>query len=548
MIVSELLRKHAASLAFLFVVIHCLSFSLAQDLLQPAPDMPAFSLGSIGQAKDEFGRPAMTIDYNRSKDGVGMAMLSGRTADGPLNFMGFGFLNEPSGKIQLSELFGNRAIDAELYMVVTGSFAEEVPFKCLVSNVVRVGNPTGATAVAREWNANESSAYQKDLGGRKPPLGLPEGYQLVRTSMKLIPGMPIKVGRFGKWVDAEALTSDPIVTVKISNVSDLRAMKRDGWIAIEPSVLQKGASAPGSFQASASVIPGTTAILPDGYVVVAETIELVPGTPVRAIWLNKLTDATVIAVDGKQVLTHFDGQVSAFDKKLDCSAMVISEETIAELKKPGATELFKDRVPKKSSLDERMKGQLSMDEQSKKIEAESKRIQETVEGNLAASNNGIPTAGGFNNGLPPLTLLLQNNPIDIPIPREAELVPLDFTLPRGTKLAVCWSHKWNYVTVLKDNKEDTIPVHWDDRPPSSDGLIHRTQLIIRRSDLKKLRIKATREEKRVWTDMTGKHKVEAKLFSRTLSQVTLVKDDGKEVTLPIDKLSHVDQKWLKENP
>jgi len=546
--VSELLRKHAACLVSLFFVVHCCSFSQAQDLLQPAPDMPAYSLGSVSQGKDAFGRPGVTIDYKRSKEGVGMAMLTGRTADGPLKIMGFGFLNEPSGKIQLSELLGNRAIDAELYLVVDGSFAEEVPFKCLVSNVVRVGNPTGANAVGREWNATESSAYQKELMGRKPPLSPPEGYQLVRGSTKLIPGMPIKVGRYGKWVDGEALTSDPIVTVKISNVSDLRALKRDGWIAIEPSVLQKGASAPSSFQPSANLIPGTTAILPEGYVVVAETLELVPGTPVRAIWHNKLSDATVIAVDGKQVLTHYDGQASAFDKKLDRSAMVISKETIAELDKPGATQLFKDRVPKKSSSDNDMSSQASMDEQSKKIEAESKRIQEMVEANLAAANRSIPSDGGFNNGFPPLPLLLQNNPIDIPIPKEAELVPLDFALPRGTKLAVCWGRKWNYVTVLKDGKDDTVPVHWDDRPPSFDGLIHRAQLIIRRTDLKKLRIKATREDKRVWSDMTGKHKVEAKLLSRTSSQVTLVKDNGKEVTLSIDKLSQDDQKWLKENP
>lgn len=545
---SELFRKLAVYLLSLILVIHSQCSSQAQDLLQSAPDMPAYTLGSISQGTDNFGRPSVTLDYTRTKDGVGLATLSGRTADGPLKIMGFGFLNEPSGKIQLRELFGNRALDAELYVVVTGSFAEEVPFKCLVSNVVRAGNPTGATPVGREWNASESAAYQKDLIGRKPPQSPPEGHQLVRASTKLIPGMPVKVGRFGKWVDAEVLTSLPIVTVKISGVEGFRMLKRDGWIAIEPAVQQQGASSPGSFQPSAIVIPGTTEILPDGYVVVTESMRLVPGTPVRAIWHNKLSDATVISVEGKQVLTHYDGQSSAFDKKLDHGVLVISKETLAELDKSKASERFQERIPKPQSPESSMEIQAKIDEESKKIEAESKRIEEMVERNLAAANNGTPPAGSFGNSLPALPLLLQNNPIDIPIPKEAELVPLDFQLPRGTKLAVCWGRKWNYVTVLKDNKEDTIPVHWDDRPPSSDGLIHRTQLIIRRSDLKKLRIKATREEKRTWTDLTGKHKVEAKLLSRTSSQVTLIKDDGKEVTLSIDKLSQVDQKWLKENP
>ena len=546
--VSELIRKFVSFVVSLFLFGQISSFLRAQDLMQPAPDMPVYSLGSINQGRDAFGRPAVTLDYTRTKEGVGMATLTGRTADGPLKIMGFGFLNETSGKIQLSELFGNRALDAELYLVVTGSFAEEVPFKCLVSNIVRVGNPTGVTPVAREWNADESSAYQKDLVGRKPPLSPPNGYQIVRASTKLIPGMPVKVGRYGKWVDAEALTSDAIVTVKLSDSESLRTMKRDGWIAIEPSVLQKGASSPGSFQPSANAIPGTTEILPQGYAIVTEAMNLVPGTPVRAIWLNKLSDATVVSVEGKQVMTHYDGQASAFDKKVDRSALVISNETIAELDKPGAAERFRDRIPKAQPIDNGMDIQAKIDEQAKKNEAEAKRIEEMVQRNLAAANNGFPSTGGLDNGLPALPLLLQNNPIDIPIPKEAELVPLDFPLPRGTKLAVCWGRKWNYVTVLKDNKEDTIPVHWDDRPPASDGLIHRTQLIIRKSDLKKLRIKATRDEKRIWTDITGKHKVEAKMLSRTSSQVTLIKDDGKEVTLSIEKLSQTDQKWLRENP
>ena len=79
-------------------------------------------------------------------------------------------------------------------------------------------------------------------------------------------------------------------------------------------------------------------------------------------------------------------------------------------------------------------------------------------------------------------------------------------------------------------------------------MIDRSQLIIRKTDLKKLRGKAAKLEKRSWTDATGKFSVEAKLSSRTATQVTLVKDDGKEVKLSIDKLSTTDQKWLKDNP
>ncbi len=507
--------------------------------------MPSFTLSSVNQSNDAFGRPSFVMNFNRTKDGVGMAMLAGRTSEGLLKVMGIEFVSEAAGKLELSSLFSSgKTLDAELYLVVSGSFAEECPFKCLVSNVVRVGNPGGDPTTAREWNDKESVAYQKDLVGRKPPFSLPADYQPVRTSTKLIPGMPIRVGRYGEWVEAEALTNEAMVTVKISGVAKLKTMSRDGWIAIKPSVLKQGDSSPNSFQPSSRVIPGTEEILPDGYDVITDAMNIVPGTPVQAILMNQLVNATVISIDGQQLHIHYDSQPPAFDKKIDRGSLVIAKQTLEELARPGATEKFQIRLPKKSTFDE------DLDNSIKRNAEEAKRIRDRNERSLMEARSGAPMTSGGNaaEGFPAPVLMLQNNPIDIPIPKEAELLPLDFPIPRGTKLAACWGRKWNYVTVLKDSKEDTVQIHWDDRPPQFDGLIHRSQLIIRRSDLKKLRIKATRSEKRVWTDATGKFTIEAKLLSRTSTQVTLVKDDGKEITLSIDKLSTVDKTWLKENP
>lgn len=58
---------------------------------------------------------------------------------------------------------------------------------------------------------------------------------------------------------------------------------------------------------------------------------------------------------------------------------------------------------------------------------------------------------------------------------------------------------------------------------------------------------------RTWTDSTGKFKVEAKLVSSTADAVKIVHKDGKELTLPLDKLSDADQQFLRslqksENP
>jgi hypothetical protein len=110
----------------------------AQDLIKPAPDMPAYTLGSIQQGKDQFGKPSVTISYQRNVPNAGFVKLSGRTADGPLDIMGGQtVLREQSGTIQLSSIFGQGKLDAEIYFETSGTFAEQVPYNCLISNVVR---------------------------------------------------------------------------------------------------------------------------------------------------------------------------------------------------------------------------------------------------------------------------------------------------------------------------------------------------------------------------------------------------------------------------
>ena len=50
---------------------------------------------------------------------------------------------------------------------------------------------------------------------------------------------------------------------------------------------------------------------------------------------------------------------------------------------------------------------------------------------------------------------------------------------------------------------------------------------------------------RVWTDSTGKHTVEAEFVELKDGRVRLKKEDGKIITIPIDKLSEVDQNVLR---
>lgn len=51
---------------------------------------------------------------------------------------------------------------------------------------------------------------------------------------------------------------------------------------------------------------------------------------------------------------------------------------------------------------------------------------------------------------------------------------------------------------------------------------------------------------RTWTNASGEYKIEAEFVSMAAGKVKLKKADGMIVTLPMDKLSDEDQKWIRK--
>ena len=51
---------------------------------------------------------------------------------------------------------------------------------------------------------------------------------------------------------------------------------------------------------------------------------------------------------------------------------------------------------------------------------------------------------------------------------------------------------------------------------------------------------------RTWTDSTGKHKIEATFLGIEDNKVKLHRTDGKELAVPLDRLSKADQEFAKK--
>ncbi len=359
--------------------------------------------------------------------------------------------------------------------------------------------------------------------------------------------MPVKVGYYGEWVDAEILTDAARVTVKLGTNGSLRLIERQNWIVAAPDVLKKAAASPSSFRPSVIVLPNTTTPVPDGYVPITADLPIVAGVPVRSMWQMKYADATVMEVDGPKLLVHVDNVDFAFDQKIDRGLVLIAKEVIPKLSEPGAKETFAKRIPKQTSVEEKLAEARAESEIAfKRAAEESEKIRLKIDADIARQNaemdkqlkEGAAAAAR-------LPLLLQPAPVTLRVPKEAEPVPLQLKLPKGTKLAACWGPQWSPLTVLEDTEEDDVPIHWDQL--GNDAKINRSQLIIRKVDLKKIKQEAAVTLVRTWRDATGKHSVEATFVSKTETEITLRKPDGKVVTLQLAKLSKEDLKWLKDN-
>lgn len=134
------------------------------------------------------------------------------------------------------------------------------------------------------------------------------------------------------------------------------------------------------------------------------------------------------------------------------------------------------------------------------------------------------------------------------IPSDSVKVPYSAKLTKGQGLKACYQSKWSPITALAENADGSVFVRWDEWGPTYDCNMLRSQLIIKKSALRGF---GTRGEEpiidRLWTDATGKFKVQAKLIEKTSTMVTLLTEAGKTVKLSVSKLSEADQDFLTKN-
>lgn len=510
---------------------------MAQQPIKAPDSTPFYKLTNFRVEEDSFGRTSVLCNYERTRQGDGShheIRIVARTENGEIDIMGFDSISEldkKSGEIGLSNFFQfgrNRAFNYEIYLVTDARWAGRTYGPCMVSNSVRMGSPGPAT-VARPWNVDEKSAFEKHELGKLPPKTKPPNvFEMANLSTKLLPGMYVMAGEYGDWKKAEFLgfTDNREASLRFEGQTKVVTRPVEKWVAVDPTDLKKAETNPEAFQPSGVVLKGGNLLIPPDSIPLNGSIRLVPGTPLLYERGGGWTEVIFVKKIGTSLRFSFNiGPSPTISLTEPTTRFAIKTSTLDQLSKPEIAATFAEN------------------------------LKENEESNITDFLGNHDVGSDFREAMEELKKAQRNHlrrdyEIKSPIPKDCQLVPADLKIPVGTKVAACFHFDWSAATVLAENDDGTLEIDWDEHASAWNGPVARNQLIIQNKTLKKIKRDSAMTPAefakitRTWTDSSGQHTFEANFVSKTDKEVTLRSKDGFEKTLPIAKLCEGDRKLL----
>lgn len=518
-----------AAILFTVLLLGGLSMS-AQDLVRPANDAPQYQLSNVRTERDRFGKNVILVDFRRTREGKGSVTVGGRSDNQSVTVSASVPSGQASGTLRLGSLFGMRSElpDLELFFQQSHRIGASEYLNAKVSNSVNVGN-SRSNANPREWTnqerekAAEFERIMSDDSAHKPDktykvsIQPQDGFEFVSNTVKVGKGTRLYACFQHTWHPLTTLSEndDGTINVRWDKFSSSRdcAMNR-GELTIASDLVANLPTHPASRfpptipnweseSAKTTLPPSADALQRKSYPVsvpipldserVSDDLALKQGVPLQACWANKWNPLTAISEnEDRTVNVHWND----FGSSSDCS-MVRSELIIK------------------------------------------KSIAEQLRSNPDSYKPSIAP------------LRRKTYTVSIPVPPDSEYVPNGVELESGTKLQACYARRWNPITLLSNASDGSLNVRWDDYGKAFDCSMLRSELIIKKSELHRQAGAMSDDQYHLFTDSTGRFKVQAKVASQTGTDVTLVTDKGKTVTLPLSRLSQPDQDYLRnlsENP
>lgn len=174
--------------------------------LRAHPKSPAFQLSNLRTLTDSaFGD--LGLDFTREGESSAWYNIvlvtrdsRGRQQNASIGLSAF---SKKEGTVRLRTFGGGPAGGIEMWLELHQSIAGKT-YRQKVSNSVTHGN-VSQTTEPREWNDEETKAFELWEKSMTPPPAPPKGYVAVATDAALLPGMPLLAGWMGEWKPAESM-------------------------------------------------------------------------------------------------------------------------------------------------------------------------------------------------------------------------------------------------------------------------------------------------------------------------------------------------------
>ena len=311
-----------------------------------------------------------------------------------------------------------------------------------VSDVVRTGRVRTPTTV-RAFSPTELATIRR----YSPPGAPPEGHVLVDEQTPLRPGMPVRFGEDGAWVEAELLAlGDGRATLRRLDGPARDRFGREvppkiasariagGWVAVAAETLAAAEADPDRFRPSVRVQPGGSLVLPDDAVPLPDDYRqsVPPGTPLFAEhdgqWVPVLLRASY---DDGRVLLRDGAGPDANEEVKRAPEVAVRSSTLARLGNPATVARFEQNAaewgPPPRTVDD---GPRLTDRQLAERPA------------IDLEDGRFPRPEGAPLGK------LQNRPIRARIPPAGMKVPDNLDLPVGTPVYYNWGRSWKKTVVI----------------------------------------------------------------------------------------------------
>ena len=448
----------------------------------------ALSNARVTSVETPFGvQDVFQVDWTRTAPGSGSVTLQVWEGQ-PKGFVKHGYSDtlpnsdeETSGTVNMSlGRFGGGGLadtkNLEAYAVTPAAGLFDTEF--LVSNVLSIGSVRDPTS-ARGLTAEERDRLQAIT----PPGAPPAGFALVTDQTPLLPGMPVKFGEQGEWVDAELLALGPNRAAvrradeeaKFGKVRPRSVDYQDGWMAVGAAVLARAEAAPERFEPSVRVQPGGSLPLPDDAEPLPRAegggIDLPAGTPLLVEHAGDWVKVVLRAAYGEDRVLVRDGLGrDANEAVKPVAEAAIQTSTLARLKDPATVERFE------ANAEQWGDPPVNVDDSARTTDEQlARRPKVDLEDGRFPKPEGAPDGR------------LENAPIRLKLPARTVKVPKDLFLPDGTEVGVCGLLRWSTTKVVGAGGADFVCTRNFGDSDVFNKYYIRSQLIIDTDTVRRLR-------------------------------------------------------------